>query len=227
MSVLINANLCIVRAYTEKEAAEAMLLTPGFRLSVIRWRETEKKLAAGEKAHATMCVLVHEIPLVIEKPKLLQEALRKSLDNLQDTRIKAVCEQWLANGGQLTALRIIPEEINESGIRAWQDSQDTGGRLSGDIIQQWFDTTLRNHLIEKFTGNGAPAQKAEQASNGYAATFKKLASPAALMSVDILAKLTDAMALVPASNRTRIDEQLLNAIDRRMPKDEAAMLMDL
>lgn len=227
MSVLINANLLIVRPYTEKEAAEALLLNSGFRLSVIRWRETEKKLAAGEKTHATMCVLVEEIPLEITKPKLLHDALRRSLDKLQDDRIKAVCEAWLANGGQLTALRLIPEEINESGIRTWSDQETSGGRLSGDLIQQWFDSVLKDHLAAKFLANGASEDKATKACNGYAATFKKLASPATPMNVDILTKLTDAMGLVPASSKSRVDEQLASAITRRLPKDEADMLMEL
>lgn len=227
MSVLINENLYVVRAYTEKEAAESVLINAGFRLSVIRWRETTKKVAAGETTHQTMCVLVHEIPLVIEKPKLLQDALRKSLDNLQDQRIKAVCENWLATGGQLQAFRIIPEEVNERGIKEWSDEEATGGRLSGDIIQQWFDASLRDPLVAQFTSKGASQETAAKAGNGYAATFKKLASPAALMSADVLSKLTDALSLVPEANRSRIDEQLVKAIIRRMPKSDDELLLGL
>jgi hypothetical protein len=199
----------------------------GYRIAIIRWRETAEVKKSGKKVPAPRAVLVASIPLELTRPVQLQIKLREAIDKMQDDRIRDIMQKHLDNESNLMNVQIEPSDIDESGIAAWMKEESTGGRISGDSIQAWFNATMAAHIEAKALAKGMEPTKIVQTVNGYRATFMKLASPVTPITAPVLEKLTEVLAEATADNASVMDEKIANAIIRRMPKSEDDMLADL
>lgn len=218
-------NLYVVVPYTEKLAAE--VVPTGYRLAVIRWRETAEVKKSGKVPPAPRAVLVPEIPLDVTAPKLLVDSLRNAIDKLQDDRIRAILNKHLEGEGNLLNISVAAEDINEAGVAAWLAEETTGGRLSGEAIRNWFDTQMLSIVQGKAIAAGKNEREATQIVNGYRATYMKLASPMTPIQPAVLDKLTELLAHSAELGVTAMDEKIANAIIKRTPRSEDDVLMDI
>lgn len=218
-------NLYIVVPYLEKMATE--VLPAGYRLSVIRWRETAAKSEAKQKPPAPRAVIVPEIPLVLDKPAALRNSLRAAIDKLQDDRIRDILNKHLEGEGNVLNITLRAEDIDESGIANFLAEESTGGRLSGDVIRAWFDSSIKEAIEAKLVARGADSKKVEQVTNQFRATFMKLASPVTPIPEPVLMKLTEVLAEMTADGASAVDEKIARAIEKRMPKNEEELLMEI
>jgi len=216
-------NLYIVVPATEKLLAEPV--QDGYRLAVIRWRETKEVKESGKKPLAPRAVLLPEIPLAISSPVLLRTKLREAIDKLQDDRVRDILEKHVADDSNLLNVRIEAEQVTEEGIASWLAEESTGGRLNGASIQLWFDESVKQIVQQRAIAAGKDAKGVEQVINGYRATYMKLASPVTPITQPILEKLTELMLEV--SQPSNMDEKIARAIERRMPRNEADVLMEI
>ena len=216
-------NLNIVVPATEKLLAEPV--QEGFRMAVIRWRETEEVKKSGKKAPAPRAVLVPEIPLAITSPMLLKNKLREAIDKLQNDRIRAILDKHLEGEGNLLNITLDAKDVSEEGINDWLNEESTGGRLNGDSIRMWFDAEMKAVVERRAIAAGKDAKGAEQVVNSYRATYMKLASPVTPIQPSILEKLTE--LLLDIKQPGNMDEKIARAIERRMPRSEAEVLMEI
>lgn len=211
-------------------ATDALInaVTPeGYRMAVIRWRETAEVKKSGKKPPAPRCVLVAEIPLSITRPLQLQVKLREALDKMQDDRIRDILNKHLEENGNVLNITLRSDDINEDGIAAWMREESGNGRISGETIRAWFDERMAAYIEDAAISKGMEGVKVTQTINNYRATFMKLASPVTPIAEPVLLKLAEVMAAATEDNTVAMDEKIAAAITRRMPKSEEEMLMEI
>jgi len=111
----------------------------GQRLSKVGYKNTEK---AGAK-YPSICVSVPQIPDsdIQDHVSRLIPYIKDLLGNVQDNIIRSLYE---SSEGKLSS--ISDSEISVSACINYLESESTGGRLSKEYVEFWFDTNMSEAL---------------------------------------------------------------------------------
>lgn len=211
MVVTVSPKLSPFMVTVLTENSEAML-PENHRLSVTRWRLTEKQKEAAKKAGKTLierspvCVAIPVIPVDI-KPEILASALVDCLSELQDLIVSETINKAIADDTaiNLQTIDIDPDSVTDVGVASWQANRAISGRLSKDTIGNWYDMVLSDHLqaaiITKHDGLNDKTLAAINAD--YRKKLCDLASPRAAMPEKLVKQLQAALNLVESNDKVK------------------------
>lgn len=171
------------------------------RLVVIRWKETKSEDGKTKiAAKPARCVSVPRVSIMSE-PAILTVPLQAAFEDMQDSAIRELIEEALANNDQNPV--ISPDSITPDAISAFYQRQAASGRLSTDGLKTWFDASLYEALTLAL-GNAMqlPEEPTEEqlaalevAVQQHKKAIVALASPRASLAPKIAEQLKKAIAL--------------------------------
>lgn len=111
----------------------------GQRLAKVGYKSSKTNPAK----HPSVCVSVPKIkePLSPEYLVRLNPYILAMIENAQDGIIRSLYE---SSDGTLSS--ISDDDINLGAVCAFLESESTGGRLTIELVNAWFDTSLRDNL---------------------------------------------------------------------------------
>lgn len=181
-------------------------VTASDRLSVIRWKTPKDKMSdTSYRKQPTLCVAIPVIEFEVE-PACLVEAMKQAIEDMQDNAIRDVITTEIeAQPGMNLATILIPRELGTpSGLAAWSAKKVISGRLSTELLTQWFASTLQAPLEVALAGiEGISEVQHTKAVAQHKMLVISLASPRAVMNPKIAAQLQKAINLVPVGDKVR------------------------
>lgn len=119
----------------------------GQRLAKVGYKQTKKMQEAGEVAPESICVSLPKIPNAeIETHwQGLIPHVRTLLETAQDGIIRSLYEGKKCDRAIFSS--VSDEELNVSACIAFLESEASGGRLSKEYLESWFDKNLNDNLF--------------------------------------------------------------------------------
>lgn len=133
----IETTVYPVRLHTASSAPEA----PSHRLVVLRWKDTATKKAIS----ATRFVSIPMIEVQVT-PTCLATALRLAAESIQDAIIRRQVEADLLRSPTVPPTSIAATAITPEAMAAYSAETATSSRLTKEIVESWFDLSLREPL---------------------------------------------------------------------------------
>jgi hypothetical protein len=116
----------------------------GQRLAKVGYKQTKTMADKGEIAPKSIAVSVPKLTddeIVQAAPKLVS-LLRAAVEDTQDKIIRSLYE-----GKEYKLDRVSDDEIGINAIVGYVSSEQSGGRLTKEYLESWFDTNLRDNLF--------------------------------------------------------------------------------
>lgn len=192
------------------------------RLAVIRWKATKDKNDKPVAARfANRCVSVPRT-IISVIPDCLRDALTAAFYDAQDELIRSLIEEHLERDRNAATFTLSDYQINASAVSSFYAEKELTGRLSKDMLETWFDTSLSDALAAAFARKNNVAANSEQVSKvviNYRAFIAGLSAPRASYSETVLTNIEKAISLADQSDPLR--SQLLAKITKlRTPKEQ-------
>lgn len=197
----------------------------GQRLAKVGYKPTKKNPAK----YKNVCV---SIPVIDVKETITDFTpwfphIRALMETAQDGIIRSLYE---SAAGQLSS--VSDEEIGQSAMLAWLDSQAAGGRLTIAAIGAWFDSDLKESLTVQVAEKlGFELETPEQLEtvarhvNGYRELFAGLASGKNAYQKKQVRGLLRALEL--AENESDMAENLEKKLNAMLVRAPVADLLEL
>jgi hypothetical protein len=196
------------------------------RLAVIRWKTpSDKKDDPSFRKLPTRCVSIPRTSLMVE-PEVLRSAMVQAFEDMQDEVIRALILEGISNGDNNPY--ITAEQVSEEAVAAFITAKAISGRLSGELLQSWYNTNLKDKLTlalgnaMKLPDNPSAeqSQRLEKALEQHSKLIQSLASPRASMPENICKQLKKAVSL--AEDDGKIKGQIIAKLDMLLqPRDVA------
>lgn len=197
-----------VTIHTDASAA----LDANHRLSIIRFKTpTDKKDDKTYSRPVARCVSVPHVVLMIQ-PDSIKAALTACYEELQDAVIREIIVQALEAGptdstGKLRVITVSDEQLSYEAVAAYSARVAVSGKLSAKVLQDWFDTDLKDNLtvalaaVLKLPDEPTSDQlaKLEAAVMQHRSMIASLASPKAQMPEKLTKQLNRAVMLAEQS----------------------------
>jgi hypothetical protein len=188
MSNISNRHSFVTFKSTGSDKSKAL---SGQRLSVVRFKTTK----AGTKAKDSQCVSVPMLQATPEQLVTIDTHVQSWLRGVQDEIIRAAC---VADSAAVT-----DEEISFDAIAKYLAAQAAGERLTGEVINEWFDSELSDVLLlafaEKLGISDSPSEeetkKLSQMVTVYRDCFAAMAGGRTMFDASKRAKLQKALSL--------------------------------
>lgn len=176
---------------------------PGRRNSIIRWKEMSKNGKVYPAMTANRYVNIPAVTLTINHPEL-NAAMTEAFQDMQDAVIRSKIETAVKAGIEPGTLQVTEFDISPAAIATWHATTNVGTRLSKEMIENWFDTTVKDVLILAFASKQGLDPSAftaenikpiEQACIQRRSVLAKLAAPGFVVSPQTAMQLSKAVQL--------------------------------
>lgn len=187
------------------------------RLSVTRWKVTKD----NPTPHATRCVSVPRTSISVT-PDCLRDKLTAAFNDAQDELIRVLIEQHLDLAPNDATFTLSETEINAEAIASYYAESEITGRLSKQLLEAWYDTSLATALAAAFARKNnvhAESETIKKVVISYRGFIAGLSAPRASYPDNILTNLEKAIALADSSDPLR--NQLLAKLAKlKQPKEQ-------
>jgi hypothetical protein len=205
----------------------------GQRLAKIGYKQTAKMTELGQIAPASICVSVPCITaeeISAELPKILG-LVRNTLEGKQDEMIRALYE---SRGSKIESFSaVLDSEISIAAIAAFHESESSGGRLTKEYLESWFNKNVADNLFvtiaEKLGFSDITEENSaviDQKVAGFRGVIASLSGGRTVLSSNIRVQARKAIELMDESAEDETAQKLLMILDR-MEKAELDLLMAL
>lgn len=192
----------------------------GNRLAKIGYKKT-KKVPNPPKSICVSVPLVNTELLMEEDTftKLVPH-IKNMVMNAQDALIRNLYE-----GSKYSLTAVTDEDISMEKVIGYLEEQETGGRLTLELVKSWFDIELSEKLMEfavtglkaRFPNAEECAVKANQVVNGYSGMFAALAGGKTYYPEAKRKNLLDALGL--SEDGDEMAERLSNRLEQMAKMD--------
>lgn len=173
------------------------------RLCVITFKTpSDKKDDPTYKRPDARCVSIPKLSINVT-PQILSDALQQALEDLQDSVIRKIVVDAIAEGKSV--ITVMDAQISYEAIAEFAKMEAANGKLNKDAIEDFFDSQLGDKLTlaladaMKYDSSKPDAAKEKQiadAVTSYKTVFMTLAAPKAGMSPKIAVQIKKALDLV-------------------------------
>lgn len=197
----------------------------GFRLSVIRWKQTTDKLTGKvTPAKSAVCVPVPVVVFAVE-PASLADSFATYVADQQDLIIRGQIDRWFSEHSNvmLSEIDINLGSVSAEGLQTFHLQNMVGGKLSSEVINEWFDLEVSGKLEEKLAQiEGINDLTLKAAIKQHRDILARLASS----KVALTEKITDQLLKVVrlAEGETMIKDTLIKKLVSFKAKDEELLL---
>lgn len=199
----------------------------GQRLAKVGYKTTKKNPAKLKSVCVSVPMIQPEV--ILANAEILVPYVRMMLEDTQDKVIRALYE---GKNGALTS--VDDSEIDIQACIGFLELERTGGRLTREQIEQWFDSDLSDPLMvvlaEKlgFTGDeltDAQTQAVEKHLKGYREVFASLAGGKTFLQPNQIQGLRNALKF--AEPESEMVTRLNTRLDNMEKKPEITELLDI
>lgn len=183
------------------------------RLAIFRWKETtDKKTKAKVPAlSAALFCSVPKLELAVE-PDCLSKAVTTAVEELQDSYMKERVEQDIL-AGTSPVRSFHASDLTPEALATWYaTTQQTAGKLSQELIDDWFTETMKPALQEALAQ--LPSIQAggdsalEKSTNARLVGFRKVAAPTFSMVENDASQLLKALSLLDSLEDDKVGSKL-------------------
>lgn len=209
----------------------------GQRLSRITFKTpTDKKDDASYKRPVARCVSVPVVTLMIQ-PDCIAAALQAAYEELQDAVIRDIIVNDLQYGpagsdGKLRAISIHDDQISYEAIAAYSARVSVSGKLSKEVLNNWFDSDLKDQLTLALAAvlqlpdepSAPEQQRLNAAVDQHRNMISALASPKSSLPENICKQLKKAVSLAEDS---KVKSSIINKLETFMKPAEIVLAIGL
>ena len=195
-------------------AGQTVALT-GQRLAKVGYKQTRSMADKGEIAPKSVAVslpMMTDAEIIDAAPKLVS-LLRAAVEDMQDKIVRALYE---GKGYKLD--RVSDDEIGIAAIVGFVSSEQSGGRLTKEYLESWFDTNLRDNLYVVIAEKLGFTEVNEDTDavigkhlGGYKGLIASLAGGKTMLSVAQIAGLRRALVVASVEDETSV--KITNKLD--------------
>jgi hypothetical protein len=178
------------------------------RLAKVGWKTTKNTKAKFANIAVSVPVLANED--IEAHVSNLMPFVRALCETAQDGIIRSLYE---SNNG--TTQSVSDDEIGMASILAFLESESTGGRLTKDAIEKWFDESMKDNLyvvIAEKLGFNDPSENQEKVIGqhiaGYKGVFSSLAGGKTFLQPKQIQSCKTALGLVDDEMSQRLVKRL-------------------
>lgn len=194
------------------------------RLSVVTFKTPkDKKDDQTYKKPVARSVSIPVLKVEIIPP-ILQAALQQAFHDLQDDVVRKLVVEKLESEPNVVSFDISDDAISFDAVAAYAASEAVSGKLSKELLENWFDENLDEPLTLALaaamklsdTPTDAETARLDAAVKQHRVIISQLASPRAALPEKIVLQLQKAVALAPTDKvRNSLDEKLKGFLQPR------------
>lgn len=192
--MVVSVSHATLKAYQVQMFTDNMIrfVGAGQRLAIIRWKSsTDKETGIKTEAKSAMCVSLPVLEFEIE-PMEVKASVKDYLEKQQDLIIRQQIDKWFVEHRNvvISEIYINNELLGFEGLQVFHASSVIGGKLSEELIKNWFDEVLAGPLELRIAGlPGITDITLKKAMEQHKMLLSKLASPKASMNEKIAEQL--------------------------------------